>query len=89
MLPHQRQLLKMTTTLSLSLSFLLGPYPWDDLDELHALHHPCPLSWYLTEEIEGDEAYFKSGDLTVLGWWKRRSPAFPVLSLVARDILAI
>ncbi|GJX00270.1 zinc finger BED domain-containing protein RICESLEEPER 2-like protein [Tanacetum coccineum] len=47
------------------------------------------LDRYLTEEIEGDEAYFKSGDFTVLGWWKRRSPAFPVLSLVARDILAI
>nr|GFA56757.1 zinc finger BED domain-containing protein RICESLEEPER 2-like [Tanacetum cinerariifolium] len=44
---------------------------------------------YLTEEIEGDEAYFKSGDFTVLGWWKRKSPAFPLLSLVARDILAI
>ncbi|GKA32046.1 zinc finger BED domain-containing protein RICESLEEPER 2-like protein [Tanacetum coccineum] len=37
------------------------------------------LDRYLTEEIEGDEAYFKSGDFTVLGWWKRRSPAFPVL----------
>nr|GEY16682.1 zinc finger BED domain-containing protein RICESLEEPER 2-like [Tanacetum cinerariifolium] len=47
------------------------------------------LDRYLTEEIEGDEAYFKSGDFTVLGWWKRRSPAFLVLSLVARDILAI
>nr|GEV56859.1 zinc finger BED domain-containing protein RICESLEEPER 2-like [Tanacetum cinerariifolium] len=43
----------------------------------------------MTEKIEGDEAYFKSGDFTVLGWWKRRSPAFLVLSLVARDILAI
>nr|GEW72017.1 zinc finger BED domain-containing protein RICESLEEPER 2-like [Tanacetum cinerariifolium] len=42
-----------------------------------------------TVEIEGDEAYFKSGDFTVLGWWKRRSLAFPVLYLVARDILAI
>nr|GEW64617.1 zinc finger BED domain-containing protein RICESLEEPER 2-like [Tanacetum cinerariifolium] len=47
------------------------------------------LDRYLTEEIEGDEAYFKSGDFTVLGWWKRRSPTLPVLSLVARDILAI
>ena len=47
------------------------------------------LDMYLTEEIEGDEAYFKSDNFTVLGWWKRRSPAFPVLSLVARDILAI
>nr|GEV46269.1 hypothetical protein [Tanacetum cinerariifolium] len=45
------------------------------------------LDRYLTEEIEGDEAYFKSGDFTVLGWWKRRSPTFLVLSLVARDIL--
>nr|GEZ44277.1 pleiotropic drug resistance ABC transporter family protein [Tanacetum cinerariifolium]GEZ45325.1 pleiotropic drug resistance ABC transporter family protein [Tanacetum cinerariifolium] len=42
-----------------------------------------------TVEIKGGEAYFKSVDFTVLGWWKRRSPAFPVLSLVARDILAI
>ncbi|GJR02544.1 zinc finger BED domain-containing protein RICESLEEPER 2-like protein [Tanacetum coccineum] len=47
------------------------------------------LDRYLIEEIEGDDAYFKSGDFTVLGWWKSRSPAFPVLSLVARDILAI
>nr|GEV00039.1 zinc finger BED domain-containing protein RICESLEEPER 2-like [Tanacetum cinerariifolium] len=47
------------------------------------------LDRYLTEEIEGDEAYFKNGDFTVIGWWKRRSPAFPVLSFVARDILVI
>ncbi|MFS7889101.1 putative HAT dimerization domain, ribonuclease H-like superfamily [Helianthus anomalus] len=44
---------------------------------------------YLKEEIEGDDIWFESQDFTVLDWWKKRSGAFPILSLVARDILAI
>lgn len=47
------------------------------------------LERYLTEDIEGDDDWFECQDFTVLGWWKKRSPAFPILSLVARDILAI
>ncbi|KAK1434583.1 hypothetical protein QVD17_00330 [Tagetes erecta] len=47
------------------------------------------LDRYLNEEIEGDDAWFESENFTVLGWWKMRSPAFPILSLLARDILAI
>ncbi|GJU19766.1 zinc finger BED domain-containing protein RICESLEEPER 2-like protein [Tanacetum coccineum] len=47
------------------------------------------LDRYLTEEIEGDSTYFESENFTVLGWWKKRSLTFPILSLVARDILAI
>ncbi|GKB64438.1 zinc finger BED domain-containing protein RICESLEEPER 2-like protein [Tanacetum coccineum] len=47
------------------------------------------LDRYLTEEIEGDGAYFESDNFTVFGWWKKRSPAFPILSLVACDILVI
>ncbi|GJV19814.1 zinc finger BED domain-containing protein RICESLEEPER 2-like protein [Tanacetum coccineum] len=43
----------------------------------------------MAEEIDGDGAYFESDNFTVLGWWKKRSPAFPILSLVARNILAI
>ncbi|KAD3066560.1 hypothetical protein E3N88_34440 [Mikania micrantha] len=45
------------------------------------------LDRYLNEEIKGDDAWFESQDFTVLGWWRKRSPAFPILSLVARDIL--
>ncbi|KAI7746458.1 hypothetical protein M8C21_022551 [Ambrosia artemisiifolia] len=47
------------------------------------------LDRYLTEEIEEDNDYFQSEDFTVLDWWKTRSTTFPVLSLVARDVLAI
>nr|GFC68739.1 zinc finger BED domain-containing protein RICESLEEPER 2-like [Tanacetum cinerariifolium] len=47
------------------------------------------LDRYSTEEIEGDSAYFESDNFTGLGWWKKRSPTFLILSLVARDILAI
>ncbi|GJU60689.1 zinc finger BED domain-containing protein RICESLEEPER 2-like protein [Tanacetum coccineum] len=47
------------------------------------------LDSYLTEEIEGVGAYFKSDNFTILGWWKKRSLAFPILSLVACNILAI
>nr|GEX86026.1 hypothetical protein [Tanacetum cinerariifolium] len=47
------------------------------------------LDRYLTEDIEGESAYFESDNFTGLGWWKKRSPAFLILSLVARDILAI
>nr|GEU59996.1 reverse transcriptase domain-containing protein [Tanacetum cinerariifolium] len=31
------------------------------------------LDMYLTEEIEGYIAYFKSDNFTILGWWKKRS----------------
>ncbi|GJT82875.1 zinc finger BED domain-containing protein RICESLEEPER 2-like protein, partial [Tanacetum coccineum] len=47
------------------------------------------LDRYLTEKIEGDSAYFESDNFTILGWWKKRSSAFLILSLVAHDILAI
>nr|GEV30702.1 zinc finger BED domain-containing protein RICESLEEPER 2-like [Tanacetum cinerariifolium] len=47
------------------------------------------LDRYLTEENEGDGTYFKSDNFTILGWWKKRSLAFIILSLVARDILVI
>ncbi|KAC9702932.1 hypothetical protein E3N88_45363 [Mikania micrantha] len=47
------------------------------------------LDRYLKEEIEGDDVWFESQDFIVLGWWRKKSPAFPILSLVARDILAI
>ncbi|GKD39710.1 zinc finger BED domain-containing protein RICESLEEPER 2-like protein [Tanacetum coccineum] len=40
-------------------------------------------------EIEGNSAYFESDNFTVLGQWKKRSPTFPILSRIARDILAI
>nr|GFA03389.1 hypothetical protein [Tanacetum cinerariifolium] len=36
-----------------------------------------------------ESAYFESDNFTVLGWWKKRSPTFLILSLVAHDILAI
>jgi len=36
------------------------------------------LDRYLNEEIEGDDAWFESESFTVLGWWKMRSPTFPV-----------
>ncbi|GJZ42045.1 hypothetical protein Tco_0588931 [Tanacetum coccineum] len=38
--------LKMPTMSPLSLSSLLGPYPWDDLDELSALPLPRPQPCY-------------------------------------------
>lgn len=31
----------------------------------------------------------KGSDYDVLSWWKRNSPKFPVLSLLAKDILAV
>ncbi|PWA55622.1 hypothetical protein CTI12_AA426370 [Artemisia annua] len=47
------------------------------------------LDRYLTEDIEDDKEYFQSEDFSVLDWWKKRSKTFPILSLVARDILAM
>ncbi|KAI7737469.1 hypothetical protein M8C21_018378 [Ambrosia artemisiifolia] len=47
------------------------------------------LERYLIEDIEEDHEYFRSEDFTVLDWWKSRRTTFPILSLVARDILAI
>lgn len=31
----------------------------------------------------------KDSDYDVLSWWKRNSPKYPILSLVAKDILAV
>ncbi|GJY47055.1 zinc finger BED domain-containing protein RICESLEEPER 2-like protein, partial [Tanacetum coccineum] len=47
------------------------------------------LDRYLTEDIEDDNEYFQSKDFSVLDWWKKRSTTFPILSLVARDVLAM
>ncbi|KAJ9546989.1 hypothetical protein OSB04_019532 [Centaurea solstitialis] len=37
----------------------------------------------------GEANYLNSAEFSVLDWWKKRSPYFPILSLLARDILAI
>jgi hypothetical protein len=42
------------------------------------------LDRYLAEELEDDDK-----KLDILDWWKRQSTRFPILSLMARDVLAI
>lgn len=42
------------------------------------------LDRYLKEETEEESERFD-----ILNWWKVNSPSFPVLSLIARDVLAI
>ena len=42
------------------------------------------LDKYLAEDIEDDDHSFN-----ILSWWKYNSPRFPILSRMARDILAI
>ncbi|OMO50231.1 hypothetical protein CCACVL1_30563 [Corchorus capsularis] len=42
------------------------------------------LDVYLKEDLEK-----KAGDFDVLGWWKMNSPRFPILSCMARDVLAV
>ena len=42
------------------------------------------LDKYLLEDQEPE-----SGDFDILSWWKVNSPRFPVLSQLARDVLAI
>ncbi|KAI3811932.1 hypothetical protein L1987_16630 [Smallanthus sonchifolius] len=42
------------------------------------------LEKYLKEDVEEDSAIFN-----ILEWWKVNSPRFPILSLMARDLLAI
>uniref|UniRef100_A0A3Q7HQR6 HAT C-terminal dimerisation domain-containing protein n=1 Tax=Solanum lycopersicum TaxID=4081 RepID=A0A3Q7HQR6_SOLLC len=44
----------------------------------------CELDKYLFEDQEPE-----SGDFDILSWWKVNSPRFPVLSQLARDVLAI
>ena len=39
---------------------------------------------YLNEAVESDIE-----DFDILGWWKVNSPRFPILSQLARDMLAI
>ena len=45
------------------------------------------LDKYLTENYDDDDAF--SPNFSVLNWWKINSPRFPILSLIARDVLAI
>ena len=42
------------------------------------------LERYLAEEL-----FPAKKDFDILGWWKRHSPKYPVLSCIARDVLAI
>ena len=42
------------------------------------------LGRYLNEVVENDIE-----DFDILGWWKVNSPRFPILSQLARDVLAI
>ena len=42
------------------------------------------LQIYLTEEIVEDE-----GNFDILRWWKLNSERFPILSKLARDLLAV
>ncbi|KAL4587636.1 hypothetical protein LXL04_000508 [Taraxacum kok-saghyz] len=42
------------------------------------------LERYLNESVEDDSPMF-----SILDWWKVNSPRFPILSLMARDLLAI
>uniref|UniRef100_A0A3Q7H8E0 HAT C-terminal dimerisation domain-containing protein n=1 Tax=Solanum lycopersicum TaxID=4081 RepID=A0A3Q7H8E0_SOLLC len=42
---------------------------------------------YLNQSLENLE--IKDGNEDLLGWWSRRSDAFPTLSKMVRDILAI
>nr|KYP37109.1 Putative AC transposase [Cajanus cajan] len=46
--------------------------------------HKSELSKYLEESLEENQ-----GDLDVLNWWKLNSGRFPILSNMARDLLAI
>ncbi|CAH1431397.1 unnamed protein product [Lactuca virosa] len=43
----------------------------------------------LRENSEEDDEYFQSNNFMVLSWWKKRRGLFPILSVVARDVLAI
>lgn len=42
------------------------------------------LEKYLTENVEDERKNFD-----ILQWWKENSPRFPILSRMARDILAV
>ena len=42
---------------------------------------------YLNKSLENME--IKDGNEDLLGWWSRRSDAFPTLSKIVRDVLAI
>nr|XP_043638218.1 zinc finger BED domain-containing protein RICESLEEPER 2-like [Erigeron canadensis] len=54
--------------------------------ESGARHSKSGLDRYLKEETEDED----EGDrFDILNWWKVNSPRFPILSLVARDVLAI
>ncbi|GKB02657.1 zinc finger BED domain-containing protein RICESLEEPER 2-like protein [Tanacetum coccineum] len=48
--------------------------------------HDCKseLDRYLNEDVEDESDKFD-----ILNWWKVNSPRFPVLSLLARDVLVI
>jgi hypothetical protein len=42
------------------------------------------LEKYLKDDLEVDES-----DFDILGWWKVNAPRFPILSHMARDVLAV
>ncbi|CAA7024849.1 unnamed protein product [Microthlaspi erraticum] len=46
------------------------------------------LDLYLKEKLENPIS-FEETDYDVLSWWKVNTPKFPVLSVIARDILAM
>ena len=43
------------------------------------------LDRYLNEDVENDD----DDDFNILAWWKNNSPRFPILSQLARDVLAV
>lgn len=48
------------------------------------------LDRYLDEStVDDDDDDDESDDFNLLGWWKLNSPRFPILSKMARDILAV
>ncbi|GAA0165153.1 hypothetical protein LIER_39924 [Lithospermum erythrorhizon] len=62
---------------------------WEEMDcefrmELHVeTKSKCELTQYLNEPCEN------VGNLDILQWWKLNSIRYPILSKVARDVLAI
>ena len=52
--------------------------------ECGLLYNKSELDKYLTEGFEED-----SDDFNILEWWKVNIPRFPILSHIARDVLAI
>ena len=52
--------------------------------ECGGLDNKSELDKYLTKGFEKD-----SDDFNILEWWKVNTPRFPILSRIARDVLAI